>query len=232
MHVFFHVYGPKVFPEIASTSKSIRDQCSNRGAAAMHAVSMFSLTLYYWNYVNPTMEYSRTVHPYLGMMIDVMNGYMIYDTINEISTTGEADVILHHVMGLLTHVVARVINSGMSAYFFGMVYIAEASTPLLHFSWLLYHINWANTIIFKTTVLLVVIVFLFCRVLLAPWMDWKLYESYFETEPVGVWWTDDEAMYWINVVIMFIFTILNFFWYYKLVATAVKGITKPNSKLD
>jgi hypothetical protein len=226
VHIFCDVFATRVFPSLKSSPKNIQCGVSNRGVAALHAMTMFVMTAYYWRYLNPTMTMGTHMSNFQGLCIDVMNGYMVYDTLNEMSTNMETDVMVHHVMGLITHFVARYLDSGMSAYFFNLVYLAEASTPIVHLSWLLYHLKATDTVLFKFSVASLLLVFFCCRVLLCPYMDHQLYVSYYETAPEGLLWKGQEAMFYLNVVIMFFFTLLNYYWFYKLVGTAMKAMKK------
>jgi len=226
VHIACDVYATRIFPSLKASPQNIQRGVSNRGVAALHALTMFAMTAYYWRFLNPTMTMSTHISAYQGLCVDVMNGYMVYDTLNEVSTNMETDVLVHHIMGLITHFLARYLDSGMTVYFFNLVYLAEASTPIVHASWFMYQLKLTDTVMFKMSVLALLVVFFVCRVCLCPYMDRVLYTSYFETDPVGVLWKGEEAIFWLNVVIMALFTALNYFWFYKLVKTAMKAMKK------
>lgn len=234
IHIFCDVYAIQFFPSLKNTPKNIQHGVNNRGVAALHALTMFSMTVWYWWTMNPNMIMSSHMSSYQGLCIDVMNGYMIYDTLNEVSNNMEMDVIIHHVMGLLTHFIARYLDSGMSAYFFNLVYLAEASTPIVHASWFMYHLKKTDTLLFKLSVAALVLVFFVCRVCLCPFMDFQLYTSFYNSGlPDGqTLWAGEEAIFYMNVVIMILFTALNYYWFYKLVGTALKAMKKGKVKLD
>lgn len=97
-----------------------------------------------------------------------------------------------------------------------LVYIAEGSTPALHLSWLMHTVKLKDTAFFKALVLILLLAFFVCRILLSPFMLWHMI-TYQDT------WVDGRMfLFWGNWAIVLSFGLLNYFWFYKLIAVAMK----------
>lgn len=118
------------------------------------------------------MTISSTIGAYEKAALDMMTGYMIYDTIIELFFVSRFDglVIFHHVLGLLSHGYSFYLNSGMSAFYLMMVYLAECSTPFLHLCWLLHHLKHDKAFVFKLCSAMILILFFFFRIVLGPYL--------------------------------------------------------------
>ena len=180
--------------------------------------------MYYWTQLNP----NRTIHPivnfYDGMCLDVMMGYICYDTLNELRNTRDWDVLGHHVLGFISHILTRIAGSGIASHYSMMVFLCEASTPMLHFSWLLHGLKFTDTMVFKLTVVGLILAFFVFRVLLTPYMCWSMYDTFSQ----GLW---DDSIFYLNIVVIGLFTLLNFFWFYKLLSVAMKVGTKKEKDI-
>ncbi len=97
-----------------------------------------------------------------------------------------------------------------------LVYIAEGSTPFLHISWLLHQLKLKDTGGFKLLVAVLLTTFFVCRIILSPYMLWHMIT--FQER----WGEDTFLLFWGNWLIVFLFGLLNYFWFYKLVSLAVK----------
>lgn len=66
----------------------------------------------------------RTVHSYEALTMDIMLGYLFYDTIYELwgkslSHLGVHDMIIltHHVLGAISHISVRMTNCGPGSFY-------------------------------------------------------------------------------------------------------------------
>ena len=226
VHFVFGAYSNELICGYSNLPPKIRKQWPNRGAALMHAITMFSFAIYYWLFKNPDRIIQKEVGDYDGFCLDNMMGYIVYDTFHELATNREADVLGHHVMGYISHIMTRYYNSGPGAYFSMMVFLCEASTPYLHTSWLMHYLELAHTTFFKIIVGCLVTLFFVFRILLAPYMCYGMYTSL----QLGLW-EGYLGIFYPNFIIMVLFTLLNYFWFYKLLSVVMKVGTK-DQKLE
>src|SRR3546814_5990736 len=79
---------------------------------------------------------SQTIGPFEKAALDMMTGYMIYDSVIGLFFVSRFDglVIFHHVLGLLSHGYSFYLNSGMSAFYLMMVYLADRKSTRLNSS--------------------------------------------------------------------------------------------------
>jgi hypothetical protein len=166
-----------------------------------------------------------TVSPLEGLVMRLMVGYMLYDMVIELVTPEKLDklVLVHHVLGLIQHGTTLAHDDGVSAFFTMGVYVAEASTPLLHLSWMLYKIKLGDALIFKATTLLLFLIFFLCRVVLSPILLYQLLTHAYLYRDAG-----RDGMLAFQVVILVAFVLLNYFWFYKLLEVVI--LKKPVSE--
>lgn len=189
----------------------------------LNRIAMFGRTVYYWWNINPTFTIPLEMSDYQNLTNDLMVGYLFYDTISEIFVMGNLDLLMlgHHVVGLASHVTCRINSLGACAYYHMMVYIAEASTPFLHISYILKSNDMKDSALFKVCVLLLLILFLLVRLLWGPFMQYDLHmrqEHWFLT-------VAGKALYWPNVACVLFFNLVNFTWGQKLFLIAYKSVT-------
>jgi hypothetical protein len=96
-----------------------------------------------------------------------------------------------------------------------MIFIAEGSTPALNASWLLQKLDMTKTLLFKACAAYLLIAFVVLRLALSPYM--VVHMVLFRES-----WGDAEVLFWFNIVIVFLFGVLNYFWFYKLLMIALK----------
>jgi hypothetical protein len=97
-----------------------------------------------------------------------------------------------------------------------LVYIAEGSTPMLHFCWLMHQLKMKDAAGFKVLVGALILAFFVFRILLSPYMLWHMIVHMSE------WVGDQFLLFWGNWAIVFLFGVLNYFWFYKLTSLALK----------
>ena len=215
IQIFWYIASPLLFPGFATLLKdkrSVRRAWYNRGVSAVHAAVIFCMTSYYWIYVNPTVKISiHEVTRIETLAVDVMMGYLWYDLLFEMLYTRQLDSMGHHILGIISHLSTRLSGNSAASFYSMLVFIAEGSTPFLNSSWLMHQLQLKDTIIFKLTALSLVTSFLVFRIILGPFMVTHMLHHRNE-------WGNakDGLMFWGNFFIVFLFAVLNFYWFYKL----------------
>lgn len=107
------------FPHLSSKHQHV---WYNKTVSTFHAIVMFSRAAYYWLHINKQMIISEKVSDYEAITIDIMMGYLIYDTIYELSNISQGGgldipVLLHHGFGFISHFLTRYHNSGASSFY-------------------------------------------------------------------------------------------------------------------
>lgn len=204
---------PAIIPGYRSSSKDDKFQYCNRLTSASHAAFLFSRTAVYWLYVNPTMEIGETVSASEAWCIDIMCGYLWYDGIMELALVKATDkeTLAHHVVGLISHLSTRLSNNGAASLTCMLVYIAEGSTPFLHFAWVFHKLNMKNSNIFKALGALLLLTFFVFRVVLSPYLIYHMLTNQ------SSWGADTEILFWFNFVVISFFGCINYYWFYKIV---------------
>ena len=189
---------------------------------------MFSRTVYYWTQLNPSFVIPAKMSDFTCLTNDLMVGYLVYDTLSEIFVMHSFDMLMlgHHVLGGASHIACRMADSGICSYYHMMVYVAEASTPFLHTSWVMYSLGYTDNVFFKLLFLVLVITFFFARILWGPYMQYSLYMSsseWFQTEAGALLYTP-------NFIILIFFNVINYVWGQALFQKAVKGVSSSDEK--
>lgn len=232
--IVFHV-GASFFSILIEGFKTLesrwRREWYNRLTATTHASTLFIFSLYYWLYLGDSTE--TEILEWNKICVDIMLGYLMYDTshelfINTLTNKDKPDVltIAHHVMGAISLGSARFLDCHEAMRLQMFIFLAECSTPFLHVGWLLYQFNISpndsNTFIFTSFFLLSL--FFSFRVVLGPIL---VYHTVYEASMFSRF----PELYYLNVFIVVGFTLLNFFWFYALVAMFFKP-SKTGKKTD
>ena len=189
---------------------------------------MFSRTVYYWMQLNPTFMIPAKMTGFQELTNDFMVGYLLYDTVSEIFVMNSFDMLMlgHHVLGGASHIACRMADSGICSYYHMMVYVAEASTPFLHISWVLYTLGYTENVLFKLLFVVLLVSFFCARILWGPYMQYSLYMSRSE-------WFSTEAgalLYAPNFLIVIFFNVINYVWGQALLQKAIKGVSSSDEK--
>lgn len=147
-----------------------------------------------------------------------MIGYLVYDFFIEVLTTEKLDIpiLLHHIVGLVSHFATLMADDGFSAFFTMAVYLAETSTPVLHSLWMMKQLKLDESSLFLLMALLLLVLFFVCRVVLSSVL---LYTFFATTEE---FFKGSDAMYYGQMCVLIFFSVLNFIWFYQLVILAIK----------
>ena len=206
-------------------------QLYNQIVSTYHASIFSILYIYVWMYSGHQgleFKHDDVIHPFDHLLLEFMMGYMIYDTSFEIlqmftekgkkAWSMHLQFLLHHLMGIITHGMIFQLNSGIAARLMLVIYGAEVSTPFLNLSWILNHFKMSDGGLFQ-----VVSGCLFCmfsyRLTIGPYVLYCLVSR-------AAHWTSFPFLYNILCVVASVFSLLNFFWYYKLYQRAMKHSRK------
>lgn len=200
------------WPRFAKKDKYIRWSFYNRTVATFHSIVLTYLSFSYWWNHNLSFNINGYIaDDYCIRCVDYMVAYLIYDGLHELTFPFKADkeTLLHHVLGLITSISARFMNSNLCIFYYMIIYIAEGSTPFLHWCWGMYAMGFKETFLFNIVCMLVLISYFIVRICLGPYALYHLYSN-------RHLWTasaSDNILYMPNFIILLIFNTLNFVWY-------------------
>lgn len=225
IHLFWGLLSDRLIPGFSKVIRKQQKAWYNRGVSTIHACVMFSITVYYWLYINPDIQISSAGNLLEARALDIMMGYLYYDILYEMLTSRQPDALSHHILGVISHLSSRLSNNKAAAFYSMLVYIAEGSTPFLNISWLLYLLQLKKTAAFKLCAILLILSFFCCRILLGPFMVYHMLTNREE------WGDDGRGLLYVgNTAIVSIFAILNFYWFYKLLLVALGSPSSSASK--
>ena len=225
--VFIHgiclLVSPALLKEFRNQKQDVLHEWCNKATSSFHAIVLFSLTFNYWYCLD--IEIRTYVGDYEKMCLKMMLGYLLYDCAHEImlSITISRSTMFHHILGFLSLALILYYDCGVGAYFSMFIFLAELSTPFLHFSWLLNTLHMTNTLIFKVTAGSLLILFFICRVLLGPRLLHEMITSF------DLWVDRFPGLFQLNVVIVTLFTLLNFYWFFLLLRLALGKMRKKKN---
>lgn len=189
----------------------------NKVVSTAHAIIMFLSSCYYWCWINRDMVIGAKCSMYEMRCLRLMVGYLIYDICYEASNTNQMDILAHHFLGLGSHLSTLISGHGACGFYSMMVFLAEGSSPFLNLSWLMHHLRLNHTVMFKASVLTLICTFFVLRVMLCTF---TITHMWLRREQWGV--DAGTALFWFNFLVVALFVLLNYFWFYKLVAVAAK----------
>lgn len=217
---------PAIIPGYKGFSEGVKLQFCNRFTSATHAAFLFARTVFYWLYINPSMEISETGNVFEARCIDMMCGYLCYDIILELCLNEKVDkeTMAHHVVGMISHLSTRLSTNGAASFYCMLVYIAEGSTPPLHLAWMLQKLNMKNSKIFMALGCTLLSTFFVFRVILSPYLIYHM--LYYKS----TWGPNTEILFWFNFVVIAFFGCINYYWFYKLISIFMKKDKKSPAK--
>eukprot|EP01040_Poterioochromonas_malhamensis_P003509 gene3509-3750_t len=141
---------------------------------------MFSRAFHYWTSINVEYQLYEEVSLYEAITIDIMMGYLIYDTIYELAMNPKLDIptLFHHVIGFVSHYLTRSLDNGSASFYSMMVYLAELSTPFLNISWLLNSLKLQSSLPLTICSIVLVITFFISRVIWGPFLFWHMWNNW------------------------------------------------------
>ena len=78
---------------------------------------MFSQAFYYWVTINPTMAMYEKVDEYTVRALLCMMGYLVYDTVYELTAGRQVMTLGHHVLGFISHLTVLVSYNGAAGFY-------------------------------------------------------------------------------------------------------------------
>ena len=192
----------------------------NQVISGCHAALFATLHVYIWLFSeSKDEEYQDAdgIHSLDHIMLEIMIGYMMYDTSFEVfmmfadkkkAWAAHLQILLHHLMGLVTHAWILRVNSGIAARLMTVIYGADMSTPFLNLSWIMHHFGLSNNKVFTVVTGLVFISFLY-RLTIGPYVLYCLIVRHKK-------WTYFPYLYSALCGVASVFSLLNFYWFYKL----------------
>ena len=133
---------------------------------------------------------------------------------------------VHHVLGIVVHVICRHYNHGLFALYTSGVYLAEGSTPFLHASWIMKSVGLGHTFLFAVNGTLLVLNFFVFRILIPPLLlhhwatnldSWAHYPAEYIMKPL-------------TGATLFVFMMLNLNWFRTLVELYYAGVREIMKK--
>lgn len=113
---------------------------------------------------------------WLPHLIEIMCGYFIFDTAYELvrpcvvgsSRMPDIPFMIHHLVGIVAHSLTIRYKHVTVAAYAPYIYLAEGSTPFLHFSWMLNALECTDTFLFLVNGSIGAMMYLVFRVALPP----------------------------------------------------------------
>jgi hypothetical protein len=199
----------------------------NRIVSSVHAIFLFFTTIGFWIFGPHKVEFfsaapDQYVHMLEALAVDLMLGYLVYDTLTDTIWVGNIELVAHHVLGFLSLGLTRAYFCVPAHHFMMMVFLAESSTPLLHASWTMKMMGQGDSWEYFITGCLLLLTFFLSRVVLAPYTVMRMWETQdtWETYPYWLWL--------LMFSIQLFFTVLNLFWFYRLLRVA--GVLPKNKQ--
>jgi hypothetical protein len=194
----------------------------NRVIASSHSCLMAIICIYYWTtYDNLFSQPCDKIYMIQYICLDTMNGYLIYDLMMDtLWNLLKLDLIsiqmfIHHILGLISINLVRHYDSAPGAHYMMIVLLSEISTPFLHNSWTMYHLNYTNNVSYKITGYLLIVLFFVFRIVLSPYLIYKLIKER------DIWSNEQQYLFEINLIISVTFMYLNYIWFIKLIKMAL-----------
>lgn len=113
---------------------------------------------------------------WLPQLIEIMCGYFIFDTAYELvlpcvvgsSRLPDIPFMIHHLVGIVAHLLTIRYRHATVAAYAPYIYLAEGSTPFLHFSWMLNALECTDSFLFLVNGSIGAMMYLVFRVVLPP----------------------------------------------------------------
>jgi hypothetical protein len=127
---------------------------------------------------------------------------------------------LHHVLGIIVHVICRQYDHGLFAFYTSGVYLAEGSTPFLHAAWIMRTVGLGDGVFFAANGTCLVLNFFALRIIIPPLLlihyatnleSWAHYPAADIFKPMAG-------------ITLFVFMLLNLNWFRQLIKLYIQGI--------
>jgi hypothetical protein len=198
---------------------------ANRFVSSLNAVIIFSLAAH----ALVDAEHAISDAPPLAhaaISLECVCAYLVYDSLIGLVRGFESSPILmlvHHGVGLASELLT--LSTGFGAYCTLVIHLAEASTPLLHLSWLLLKRGRGGTRLFLVVSHALVATFALTRVV-SPAV---LLFGYQLGSAASAHWGKHRVVYRLHLGVTTVFWALNCFWFTKLLQ-ASKGLPRTSGR--
>lgn len=216
-HLFSPVLSRLAIPHFLHIPHAQRLAWYNRLVSLLHASLMSALVIYYWIAINPSLIINNTITPFQRYCHSMFLGYLAYDICYELVSGKSFDMLAHHLMGVLVHLITVYFNSGICSFYLMVVYIAELSTPFLHITWLLYNLVDEKNLLFHTCSVLLLTLFFTTRVCLGPYMIIHIVQH-------RRLWRGQLMSFYFCTLTSIVYVMLNIKWFVALVTLALKPL--------
>lgn len=117
LHLLASVSSASIIPGFSALSKENQQAWHNKAVSTTHAMIMFYRAVHYWRFLNPNIELLETVSSFQANTIDIMVGYLFYDTFYELAYGKSKLMMGHHLAGLLSHISTRALANGPATFY-------------------------------------------------------------------------------------------------------------------
>jgi hypothetical protein len=148
-----------------------------------------------------------------AISLECVCAYLVYDSLVGLLRGFESSpalMLVHHAVGLASELLT--LSTGYGAYCTMVIHLAEASTPLLHLSWLLLKRGHAGTRLFAVVSAALGATFALTRVVSPA----ALLFGYQLGAAAAAHWGEYRVLYRLHLGVTAIFWALNCFWFHKL----------------
>ncbi len=131
LHLLASVSSASIIPGFSQMSKENQLAWHNKAVSTIHAMVMFYRAIHYSLHVNPSLTVEESVSAYQANTIDIMVGYLFYDTYYEVAFGKSKLMLGHHVAGLVSHLTTRALSCGPAAFYRLVFIVVNLSTHVL-----------------------------------------------------------------------------------------------------
>lgn len=194
---------------------------ANRLVSALNGAIIFGLAAYALSDAEHAISDAPPLARVSAVSLECVCAYLVYDLLVGLVRGFESSpalMLVHHTVGLASELLT--LSTGYGAYCTMVVHLAEASTPLLHLSWLLLKRGHAGTRLFLVVSASLVVTFALTRVVIPAVL-------LFGYQLRSAHWGEHRVIYRLHIGVTTIFWTLNCFWFAKLLQ-ASKGLPRAD----
>lgn len=244
-HFLTPIYSSFLITSFNKFNQSQKDLWRNRSTSFFHSIIMSLLFIIYWLFPSNDINYSTksNIGDYEHFCMNIMIGYLIYDTLFEFISAfypkkiikenkkakidgATIQILLHHLLGLISHFLIQFPNCGTGSQFLMGIYGAEMSTPFLNISWLLLELGFKDSKIFFINGLFLLATFIWRNILgtFILYQFYNLADSWNNSTNLDEYNINhkisDNIVYYLLLFITICFAGLNVLWTIKLMKKA------------
>jgi hypothetical protein len=212
---------PYYFPTLSPLSPADLKALHLRLVGALNSIVITALSAIWFIPRVSVAEHGVLLIPVGGQSLDLiqsrafqlMMGFLLYDCFADCYVNGlTVDMGLHHITGSVSNIL--ILLTGRGGEWMMWIMLAEGSTPFLHIGWILHKLGY-DGLWYKVNGYTLVLTFTLLRAI-SPLFILNSMITH-RTLPV---WTGYESCFNLHLIITAFFTLLNWFWYVKLLKMA------------